>query len=395
MVGPKRKIARAMCYNWPMKDVPKYRIVFEKLREDIFAGKYPQETRFPSEEQLVRRFHVSRNTVRTALEDLKRAGIIETRNGSGTYLSPAAANATGTIGLIVPGIATGEIFPRICAEITRVARENGFSTLFGDASSPDPDIRTTQVLRLAYDYAIKKVNGVILEPLELTPNAEHTTRQVLSILENSHTPIVLLDRDIAEEMHRSNLDLVGIDNLRAGYTLAKHLIGQGARRIHVLIRPDSASTVRRRARGVREALLDSGLTWRQNHLHELDPANDTLVEKAFAKNVDAVVCGNDVTAANLIETLSRIGKKVPKDILVTGVDDIRLSTLISPKLTTLRQPCEEIAKAAVTLLMDRISNPQQPAREILLDTKLIIRKSSVKAPPMRSPSPPPPAAHYC
>ena len=366
-----------------MRDAPKYRIVFERLREDIFAGKYPQETRFPSEEQLVRRFHVSRNTIRTALEDLKRAGIIETRNGSGTYLSPAAANATGTIGLIVPGIATGEVFPRICAEITRVARLNGFSTLFGDASSPDPDIRTTQVLRLAHDYVSKKVNGVILEPLELTPNAEHTTRQVLSILENSHTPIVLLDRDIAGEMHRSNLDLVGIDNLRAGYTLAKHLIGQGARRIHVLIRPGSASTVRRRAKGVREAVLDSGLPWRQNHLHELDPSNGTLVRKAFAKRVDAVVCGNDITAANLIETLSRIGRKVPDDILVAGVDDIRLSTLISPKLTTLRQPCEEIAKAAVTLLMDRMSNPQQAAREILLDTKLIIRRSSVPPSPSR------------
>ena len=361
-----------------MKETPKYRLVFERLRDDIFAGKYPMETRFPSEEQLVRRFRVSRNTIRTALEDLKRAGVIETRNGSGTYLSPAAANATGTIGLIVPGIATGEIFPRICAEITRVARANGFSTIFGDASSPDPVVRTTQVLRLAHDYVDKKVDGVILEPLELTPNAERTTRQVLAILGQGRIPVVLLDRDIAGEMQRSNLDLVGIDNLRVGYALAKHLIGQGARTVHALIRPGSAATVRRRARGVREALQDAGLDWSPRCLHEFDPTDDVRVKKAFAHRVDAVVCGNDITAARLIGTLARIGKRVPEDILVTGVDDIRLSTLIAPKLTTMRQPCEEIAAAAVKLMMDRIANPQQPAREILLDAELVVRESSAR-----------------
>ena len=362
----------------PMDEAPKYRKIFEQLREEILSGRFAATERFPSEEQLVRRFRVSRNTVRSALEDLKRAGIIETRNGAGTYLSTAMARATGAIGLIVPGFATGEIFPRICTQIMTDARRNGYATLFGDASTGAPDVRTTQVLRLAHDYADRKVDGVILEPPELLPNAERTTRTVLDIFDRNGIPVVLLDRDITDGTRRSGYDLVGINNFDVGYMLARHLVEQGAKSVHMLIRPGSAPTVRQRAQGVREALLDLGLRWGKSSLLEFEPDDEKLVGRAFSRKVDAVVCGNDATAARLIGALGRIGRRVPQDILVAGVDDIRLSTLISPKLTTVRQPCEEIATAAVRTLLDRIRNPRQAAREIRLGGALVVRESSVR-----------------
>lgn len=360
-----------------MADEPKYRDVFRTIRSEILSGAFDARTRFPSEGQLMRKFGVSRNTVRAALEELKRSGMIETRNGAGTFLTAAAKRATGFLGLIVPGMASGEIFPRICAEFTRVARDAGYTTLFGDASSPDPLIRNTQALRLAHDYARQHVAGVLLEPIELTPGAEETTAEIVAVLDKAKIPLVLIDRDIVRPPDRSAYDLVGIDNVRAGWRLAEHLIACGARRLHVLVRPDSAPTVLKRAQGVREAVLDAGLSWGRARLHVADPSEaKTIAREIIRAHADAVVCGNDATAAALIETLLRLGVKVPEQIRVAGVDDVRLATLVTPRLTTLRQPCEQLAQTAFQMLVQRINAPGLPAREILLDAELVVRAST-------------------
>lgn len=366
-----------------MDTTPKYQYVFESLRNDILSGRFTGNDRFPSEVQLMRKFKVSRNTVRAALENLKRSGMIETRNGSGTYLSAAACKATGTIGLIMPVTTSAEIFPLICAEISQLARKAGYSTVFGDASSPDPLIRTTQALRLAHDYANGRIAGVLLKPLELAPDFENTTSEIVSVLDAANVPVVLVDCDIVNPPRRSKYDLVGLDNVRVGYLLAEHLVSCGARRIHVLVRPGSAPTVYKRAQGVRAALLDAGLPWKSAFLHEFDPEDLPLVRKAFSGTADAIICGNDYTAARLLDSLRKLKIKVPRDIKVTGVDDVRYSTLVSPQLTTVRQPCAQIAAAAFQLLTERISNPGLPAREVLLDAELVVRGSTRGSPRTR------------
>lgn len=357
----------------------KYKELFRTLRMQILSGGMDDRERFPSEVQLMRKYHVSRNTVRAALEELKRSGMIETRNGAGTFLTTAARRATGLLGIIVPGIASGEIFPRICTEFTRLARDEGYTTIFGDASSSDPLVRDTQALRLAHDYVRKNVAGVLFEPLELTPNAQATTADIIHLLDSHRIPVVLIDRDIASPSGRSKYDLVGIDNIRAGHQLASHVIESGAKNIHVLIRPGSAPTVFKRAQGVRNAVLDAGLKWGKKHIHVEDPADLTAVKKQLvAAKADAIVCGNDSTAAKLLETLRHLRIAVPDDIMVTGVDDVRLASAVTPHLTTLRQPCEQLAEAAFSMLIQRIRNPHQAARETLLDVEIIVRGSTVK-----------------
>ena len=64
------------------------------------------------------------------------------------------------------------------------------------------------------------------------------------------------------------------------------------------------------------------------------------------KAPDAFICGNDHTAARLLQTLGAIGKQVPRDVLLAGFDDVACAQLLSPPLTTMRQPCEEIAAVA-------------------------------------------------
>ena len=366
-----------MLYSYAMNAIPKYRDLLNVVRQEIFDGKFGPAGRFPSEEQLMRRFGVSRNTVRSALAELKRTGVLETRNGSGTYLSAAACRPVGSLGMIVPGMAMTEIFQNICGEFIRAARDAGYTTLCDGASSADPATRTVQTLRAAHDCADRRVAGVVFEPIELTENTAVTTTEVLSILRKARIPIVLIDRDVVMPPLRSSFDLVGIDNVGAGYRLAEHLIANGARRIHVLCRPNSAPTCRKRAQGANLALLDHGIPVARKNFHELDPRDIDAV-KAMLRRVrpDAIVCCNDATAADLLVTLRALGVRVPEDISVTGVDGLRCASILTPSLTTIHQPCEAIARTALKMLLERISNPSLPPREILLGAELVIGNST-------------------
>jgi DNA-binding LacI/PurR family transcriptional regulator len=90
---------------------------------------------------------------------------------------------------------------------------------------------------------------------------------------------------------------------------------------------------------------------------------------------DGIVCANDITAAHLMQTLQALGIAVPKQIRMVGIDDVKYAGLLGVPLTTLRQPCREIGEVAISTMLERIANPELPARDILLDCKLVIRLS--------------------
>jgi len=91
---------------------------------------------------------------------------------------------------------------------------------------------------------------------------------------------------------------------------------------------------------------------------------------------DAIVCGNDEHAATLIDTLNRIGRRVPDDIAVVGFDDIDVARTMTPPLTTIAQPVKKLAATAFKTLLARIRYPNNDPREILLDAPLVARKST-------------------
>ena len=352
--------------------------VFTTLRREILNGKFAKNEKFPSEQMLVRRFKVARTTIRLALNRLKEDGILETRNGSGTYLSAMANRVTGRLGLIIPHIAHGEISPPICSAIAQAASDAGYTILFGDATSEDPETRVRRALTLAQDYISQGVAGVFIEPIELVADASDITMRIIRLFEAQNIPVILLDRDIVPPPERSAYDVVAIDNVQIGYRLAAHLIERGARRICLFARPGSAPTVKLRFQGAREAILDRGLSVTTTTCCLAQPDDLAAVGKLLRLKTppDAFLCANDITAFSLVKTLGKLKKRVPRDILVTGIDDVRLASISSPSLTTVRQPCVEIAKAAVAAMLQRLRNPSLPARQILLDAPFVERTST-------------------
>ena len=350
--------------------------IVETLRHEIMLGKYAVNERFPSEQMLVRRFKVARATVSHALAELKSAGILRVKAGSGAYVTPMA-KGQGAIGLIVPGRGRGEIFEPICRAIESEVGKLGYSAVSCGTLKGSPEERKAAALAFASTCVERHVAGVIMEPIELVPGKEETTEEILALLKEMDIPVVLIDRDISSVAGRSAYDLVGIDNFDAGYRLGELMVASGARRISFLHFSESAPTIRRRIHGVAQAVMDAGLRWNRKSVIELKigDAHGLAVILQERNPPDAVICANDRTATFVVQTLAAIGLKVPKDVRVSGFDDQLYAQRSRVPLTTVRQPCEELGRVALRTLVERILHHDLPPREILLASQIVRRKS--------------------
>ncbi len=363
-----------------MKRIPRHQEISTELLSEILAGKHDGAHRLPSESQLVKRFKVSRPTVARALQDLKAKGVLERRAGSGTYLCRDRETPTTArqLGMIVPGLGKIEIFDVICGELASLARVNDLGMHWGGSTRPraDTSMSIEEAEELCDRYISTGVSGVFFAPFEHTTENETANRRITERLSHAGIQVVLLDRDICKFPLRSNFDLVGIDNVAGGYLLADHLIRLGARRLSFVTRPFSATTVDARKAGASAALLAHGITVPPDFLRAGDPSDMVFVRNLTAGGtLDAVICTNDHTAAQLLQTLARLNLKTPKHLRVVGFDDVRFATLLSVPLTTIQQPCREIALTAFNALRERIANPTLPSRSLLLTPRLIVRES--------------------
>jgi GntR family transcriptional regulator of arabinose operon len=235
----------------------------------------------------------------------------------------------------------------------------------------------SQALNLCRQFVVQKVSGVFFAPLELTPQKDVINRKIERVLDEAKIPVVLLDRDLVSYPQRSLYDLVGIDNRRAGYVITSHLLESGCRRVLFLARPGSAPTVEARIAGYRDAMGAKGVEFRPDFVCRIEPQDRTHVQEIWKRlHPDAFVCANDFTAAHLLKTLEELRVNVPRQVRLAGIDDVKYASLLSVPLTTIHQPCAEIGAIAVSTMMERLRNPQLPARDILLKFRLVVRESS-------------------
>ena len=362
-----------------MADEPKHRSISRDLLAEIAAGKYGPSGRLPSEAQLVERFGVSRPTVARALRDLQERGLIERRAGSGSFaLGPAPPEvAARQLGLLIPGLGTTEVFEAICGELAGLARAEGYGLLWGgDRPRAWGDISIDDAEALCDQFVRNRVAGVFFVPFEHTSQREEVNGHLAERLRGAGIAVLLLDRDLGPFPTRSGFDLVGVDNFAGGYALADHLLRLGARELVFAVRPNSAPTVNARIAGAREAILDRGLTVPASFVREGEPDDPAFARGLVARGqVDAILCGNDEIAAHLLRGLERAGANVPREVRVVGFDDVRYAAMLAVPLTTMHQPCRELAVVACRAMLDRINDPALPPRWLTLAPRLVVRES--------------------
>lgn len=353
---------------------PKYEVIRQTLADAIVSGQHPPGHRLPSESQLVKSFAASRPTVNRALRELQLAGLIERRAGSGSYVRAEAAARGYTFGLLIPELGRTEIFEPICRGMAEAQHGSQHVLLWGSSLGDEANIEQ-QASQACRQLVAKRVSGVFFAPLELTPQRDAINRAIAEALDRAGIPVVLLDRDLVSYPERSRYDLVGIDNRRAGYAITRHLIRCGCRRPVFVGRPGSAPTVDARAAGYREAVAAANLD-REGQVHRIEPDDRARVKDILTRlRPDGFVCANDFTAAHLLKTLTGLKVRVPGDVRMVGIDDVKYAGLLSVPLTTIHQPCASMGAIAIGAMLDRLRDPKLPARDILLNFELVVRQS--------------------
>jgi GntR family transcriptional regulator, arabinose operon transcriptional repressor len=353
----------------------KYRQILEKLQDDICSGHHKPGGRLPSESELVRRFGVSRMTVFRAMRELQTLGLINRRVGSGTFVSSNLHSGSHVFGLLIPELGQTEIFEGICKGMMEAQEAMHHSLLWGNSVSKEQD-KEKAAEQLCEHYISRKVSGVFFAPVEYSTNRFQSNHRIVAALDRARIPVVLLDRCLELYPRRSKYDLVGIDNRRAGYLATEHLIRAGAKRIAFYARPDSAPTVDARIAGYREALQSQPGKPGRDMVIIGDTSDQKFIRSILKKDrPDAFVCANDLTAGDLMHTLISLGRRIPQDIRIVGIDDVKYARLLPVPLTTLHQPCRDLGRIALAVMLDRIANPDLPPRDILLRCELIVRKS--------------------
>jgi GntR family transcriptional regulator of arabinose operon len=241
--------------------------------------------------------------------------------------------------------------------------------------APGPREKETQTLELCRQFITQKVSGVFFAPLDLTATNDQTNRAVVLLLEKTGIPIVLLDRSFLLYPERSSHDLVSIDHRYAGYLVTNQLLELGYRCIGFVASRHASQTTESRIAGYREALFRGGIPFDSSLLQALgsDDSHE-IVQLMEKQKPDAIICVSDRTAGQVMRSLIGLNYQIPQDVRIVGFDDVQFANLLPVSLTTIHQPCHDIGVAAAAML-ERLSAPNIPTREILLDCRLVVRDS--------------------
>ena len=203
----------------------------------------------------------------------------------------------------------------------------------------------------------------------------------LKSLRQKGFPYVIIDHRSEEEA-----DLfVTADNCQGGYEATKHLLALGHRRIGIVTGWMDMVSARDRLQGYQAALADAGIAFDEALLFEGDYSQPTAFQGGshllgLAQPPTAIFASNDITAMGVIEAARAYGLQVPRDLSVIGFDDIPMAALLSPKLTTMRQPLQKMGESATQMLLDLLNNPDRIPESIIFPTELILRETT--APPL-------------
>ncbi|HNS53030.1 MAG TPA: LacI family DNA-binding transcriptional regulator [Anaerolineae bacterium] len=271
---------------------------------------------------------------------------------------------TNTLGMIVPDSAN-PFFAEMAHAIEGASFSHGHNVILcnseGDLSK---ELVYTNVLME------KQVDGIIFVAAGLS------SQHILSIAERS-VPVVVVDRGLPDIA----VDTVMCDNKGGGYAATAHLIGLGHTRIGCISGPSTLTPSAGRVLGYRQALADSGLPVDENLIQQGDfqysrsaSAMARLLEQPEPPT--AVFACNDMMAIAAISVANERGLRVPCELAVVGFDDVALASFISPPLTTVAQPTQQMAEKAIELLLARIDNQALPVQRLLLATHLVVRRST-------------------
>ncbi|MFF0970607.1 LacI family DNA-binding transcriptional regulator [Streptomyces sp. NPDC003703] len=279
---------------------------------------------------------------------------------------------TRSIGLAVSAI-SNPYFTEILQGVEAHALEHGYGLLIADPH--DDPAHERKVVQLLHE---RRVDGMIVAP-SARPDA------LVAYLARHAVPTVFLDRliDAAPDTGASGapgFDQVCADSAEPTALLVTHLAGLGHRRIGLVAGLPGLSTTRERITGYRHGLAAAGLPHDERLVVHGDSAADgghraTDALLSLATPPTALVTANNAMTIGALRALRERGLSVPGDLALCCFDDFDWADLFSPNLTAIAQPGRELGARAVQVLLDRLADPEAPARTVRLPCAFVHRTS--------------------
>jgi len=268
------------------------------------------------------------------------------------------------IGLVVPEI-VHHTFSSFIQYIEESAVSRGYNLIIGNHKD-DPGLEESFI-----DMLVRRnVDGIIFTRVS-------DENGVMKVIDRTRVPVVVIDRAV----EREQLASVVLDNYKAGALAGEHLGGLGHRVLGCVTGPLKIALSRERLAGFRDALARHGASVDDDSVFEGDFKFESGVRGAAAllerhPRMTAIWAQNDLMAVGVLKHLQNIGRAVPRDMSLMGMDDIILARMITPALTTVTQPFEQICEKAVELLLALKEGESTFSGRITMDPDLIVRDST-------------------
>lgn len=349
----------------------KLSIVTKYLEDYIKQNNLETGTRLPTESELIEKTKVSRVTLRRALCNMQEQKLIYSIQGSGYYVGKLNVNfQTDSVPIIISyDHEDSKILNIVQGAQTYLNKRQCSLNLH--ISKRNPQIEK-ELLQQLYNQGYR---CVIIFPVSSEDNIEF----YFSMIQKGMN-LIFIDR---QPKNISCCNLVKSDNMTGGYLATKHLIEQGHRNIVVFgLEPlDHTSTIYERYCGYKHAMQEFGIPEpSQSYYFAPYKKENDDIKKILnpANKITSVFAINDHAAVDIATHAYNAGLKVPDDIAIVGFDNLNVTKIFTPNISTIDQPFTQLGESAAEIAYKYINKTLTGYTQIILPIKLLVRESSNK-----------------
>ncbi|MED4227170.1 GntR family transcriptional regulator [Neobacillus cucumis] len=366
-----------------MAQKTKYNMVKEKITDWITSGQVMPGEKIYSENELVKKFGVSRHTVRQAIGDLVHEGWLYREQGAGTFCSGQQLHQklpenkiqntnSKNIGVITTYI-SDYIFPSIIKGIESYLTEQGYSLTF---ACTDNDIEKEQ--QCLQSMLSRHIDGLIVEPTKsgsFNPNINFFLE-----LEQNNIPYLMINQFYPQLIPPHII----VNDQKGGFLAAEHLIKLGHQKIIGIFKADDLQGIYR-MQGFIEAHRENNTPLSPELMinYSTEEQNDVLIDKVrkllstSEEMPTGIICYNDQIAVSVLNCLKELDLSVPEDISIVGFDDSFLAE--ATELTSVTHPKIELGIQAAKWIVSAVENRNHEGNDpqsTVFEPELVIRNSS-------------------
>lgn len=311
---------------------------------------------------------INPETKRMILEEIEKTGFIP--NNSARNLKRTDAKC---IAVLVKGI-TNPFFSSMIQIIEEETQRNRYALVLRHVEAQEDEIDVALELEKE-----KRLRGIVF----LGGKFEHSEEKIRKL----KVPFIFstIGVNVPVQMNKVEFSNIAVDDRLESKKMTEYLLHLGHRRIALITERSDLPIGRLRTEGFRRAFDGHGFTvpeelicYVQEDIDHYSMENGYLTAKKLLESgqeVTAIYAISDSLAIGACRAVHEAGKRIPEDISVAGYDGIELGEYYNPKLTTIKQPVEEIAKKTIRLLLDVIAERKEH-QQIVCPAQLVEREST-------------------